>query len=171
MIDQRAVLQAELERVNTENQRLKDTLNQVTSNYQSLQMQFTTLIQTQKAADAGDSTDEKAGDQETIRHGGGGANNGNKLVPRQFMDLGLATNADIDEPSMSSSEGRSDRSPGTTGEVASSKRHSPDQGSNLGSNKASKFISSSSGKDVDQTEATMRKARVSVRARSEAPMV
>lgn len=167
--NERAVLQAELERVNTENQRLKDTLNQVTSNYQSLQMQFTTLIQTQKAAAAGDSTDEKAGDQETIRHGGG--NNGNNLVPRQFMDLGLATNVDIDEPSMSSSEGRSDRSPGTTGEVASSKRHSPDQGSNLGSNKASKFSSSSSSKDVDQTEATMRKARVSVRARSEAPMI
>lgn len=180
--DQRAVLQAELERINAENQRLKEMLNQVTSNYQALQMHFTTLIQNQKAGDAGDPMDEKAGGgggggQEKVRHGGGGGNNNsNKLVPRQFMDLGLATNTDTDEPSMSSSEGRSgerSRSPGTTGEVASSKRHSPDQGSNWGSSKVPKFSSSSSssGKDVDQTEATMRKARVSVRARSEAPMV
>lgn len=147
-------------------------------------MQFNTLIQTQKTGDAGDPVEENAGS------GGGNNNNnnnnnhnniGNKLVPRQFMDLGLATNMENDEPSMSSSEGRSgdrSRSPGTTGEVASSKRHSPDQSSNWGSNnnnsnnnnKVPKF-SSSSGKDVDQTEATMRKARVSVRARSEAPMI
>nr|AQX45439.1 WRKY transcription factor 3-like protein [Luffa aegyptiaca] len=180
--NERAVLQAELERINAENQRLKEMLNQVTSNYQALQMHFTTLIQNQKAGDAGDPMDEKAGGgggggQEKVRHGGGGGNNNsNKLVPRQFMDLGLATNTDTDEPSMSSSEGRSgerSRSPGTTGEVASSKRHSPDQGSNWGSSKVPKFSSSSSssGKDVDQTEATMRKARVSVRARSEAPMI
>ncbi|KAJ4715729.1 putative WRKY transcription factor [Melia azedarach] len=39
-----------------------------------------------------------------------------------------------------------------------------------GANKVPKF-SSSSRKNVDQMEATMRKARVSVRARSEAPMV
>lgn len=136
-------------------------------------MHFTTLIQTQKS-DAGDQLiDEKGGG------GGGSGGGGGKLVPRQFMDLGLATNTETDEPSMSSSDGdRRSRSPGNTGEVASSssKRHSPDQGSNWGSNnnnnKVPKFSSSSSpGKDVDQTEATMRKARVSVRARSEAPMV
>ncbi|XP_038889025.1 probable WRKY transcription factor 31 isoform X2 [Benincasa hispida] len=175
--NERAVLQAELERINSENLRLKDMLNQATTNYQALQMQFNTLIQTQKTEEAGDPIEENA-------DGGRGNNNNNniisnKLVPRQFMDLGLATNMEMDEPSMSSSEGRSGerpRSPGTTGEVASSKRHSPDQSSNWGSNnnnnnnKVPKF-NSSSGKDVDQTEATMRKARVSVRARSEAPMI
>ncbi|KAA0040233.1 putative WRKY transcription factor 31 [Cucumis melo var. makuwa] len=180
--NERAVLQAELERINSENLRLKDMLNQVTSNYQTLQMQFNTLIQTQKTEDVGDPIEENADGS-----GGGGNNNNNnnnnntnisnKLVPRQFMDLGLATNMENDEASMSSSEGRSgerSRSPGNTGEVAS-KRHSPDQSSNWGSNnnnnnKVPKF-SSSSGKEVDQTEATMRKARVSVRARSEAPMI
>ena len=180
-MNQRAVLQAELERINSENLRLKDMLNQVTSNYQTLQMQFNTLIQTQKTEDVGDPIEENPDGS-----GGGGNNNNNnntnisnKLVPRQFMDLGLATNTENDEASMSSSEGRSgerSRSPGNTGEVASSKRQSPDQSSNWGSNnnnnnnKVPKF-SSSSGKEVDQTEATMRKARVSVRARSEAPMV
>ncbi|XP_022952535.1 probable WRKY transcription factor 31 [Cucurbita moschata] len=176
--NERAVLQAELERLKSENLRLKDMLNQVTSNYQALQMHLATLIQTQKAADVADQIEEKsASAQEKVRHGGGC--NTNKLVPRQFMDLGLATNADTDDLSMSS-DGRSgelSRSPVTTGEVASSKRHSPDQASNWSSNNNNKVpklgssSSSSSAKDADQTESTMRKARVSVRARSEAPMI
>lgn len=70
--------------------------------------------------------------------------NGGIIVPGQFIDLGLAVAADADE---SSAEGKS---------------HLED--SSGGDNKVPRF-------DFDQSEAAMRKARVSVRARSEAPMV
>ncbi|GAB2274911.1 hypothetical protein Dimus_009681 [Dionaea muscipula] len=51
--DQRAkselvVLQADLERMNTENQRLKERLNQVTANYNGLQLHFVTIMQQQR---------------------------------------------------------------------------------------------------------------------------
>ncbi|XWS36781.1 hypothetical protein CRYUN_Cryun20dG0115400 [Craigia yunnanensis] len=183
-----AVLQAELGRMNAENQRLRNMLSQVSSNYNTVQMHLVTLMQQQrdgkaeKAEDQGQMMEEKLEQKKP---------NGGLIVPRQFMDLGLAASAaaDTDEPSQSSSEGRNhDRSgsPNNNTEVASKefglrkrgnseegrgtgREDSPDQGSQgLGANKVPRFNSS---KNVDQTEATMRKARVSVRARSEAPMI
>ncbi|XP_022759066.1 probable WRKY transcription factor 31 [Durio zibethinus] len=183
-----AVLQTELERISAENQRLREMLSQVTSNYNTVQMHLVTLMQQQhdekaeKAEEKVQMTEEKLEQKKP---------NGGLILPRQFMDLGLAAAAaaDTDEPSLSSSEGRShDRSgsPNNNTEVASKefglrkrgnseedrgngREDSPDQGSQgWGSNKAPRFNSS---KNVDQTEATMRKARVSVRARSELPMI
>ncbi|XP_044501646.1 probable WRKY transcription factor 31 isoform X2 [Mangifera indica] len=159
-----AVLKAELERLNAENQRLRDMLNQATSNYNILQMHLITLGQQQEKK-----SDEQGEEKKQI---------GGFLAPRQFVHLGLATNtADNDEPSHSSSEGRSGERVGSekneeNGVSFDNKQllrrdDSPDQG--YGANKVPKFNPSS--KNVDQTEATMRKARVSVRARSEAPMI
>ncbi|XP_073281420.1 WRKY transcription factor 6-like isoform X2 [Primulina huaijiensis] len=148
------VLQAELERMNSENRRLKDMLNQVTNNYNGLQMHMITLMQ-----------------QKPIDHNGGSAaehknENGNGLmVPRQFMDLGLAVSNDAYEASLSSSEGRIGRDPPTESdkEMGGVEDQSVE-------NKVPRLTPSP--KSVDQaTEATMRKARVSVRARSEAPMI
>lgn len=205
---QLAVLQAELGRMNAENQRLREMLSQVTSNYNTVQMHLVTLMQQEnndgKAAEDQMQMEEiKLEEKKPKPNGGGG-----QIVPRQFMDLGLAAAAATPdhtdhEPSLSnSSEGRSDQdrsgSPpppppnnnnnnteaaskeiglrkrgnseeGGPGAAAGTGREdSPDQG--WGSaNKGPRFNSS---KTVDnQTEATMRKARVSVRARSEAPMV
>lgn len=163
-----------------ENQRLKEMLNQVTTNYNALQMHFVTIMQSQKA---------KKGTEEN----GKLVEGKDMIVPRQLVDLRLATNGDADENSLSSSEGKSshiDRSgsPGTNGEVKASKegivfdhqdKKELEHGSKIGRedspdqqgwapNKLPRF---NSPKDVDQTEATMRKARVSVRARSEAAMV
>ncbi|KAL1370981.1 hypothetical protein AAHE18_01G099400 [Arachis hypogaea] len=80
-------------------------------------------------------------------------------VPRQFMDLRLATNgAEIgEEASLSLSE----------------KSESPEKknGNSYDQEKNSRENSPSAPRNVDQAEATMRKAIVSVRARSEAPMV
>ncbi|KAG8488355.1 hypothetical protein CXB51_016376 [Gossypium anomalum] len=73
--------------------------------------------------------------------------NGGIIVPRQFIDLGLGVAADADESSPSSPEGKSQR-----------------EDSSGGDNKVLRF-------NVDQSEAAMRKTRVSVRARSEAPMI
>ncbi|XP_073296921.1 WRKY transcription factor 6-like isoform X2 [Primulina huaijiensis] len=152
--EQLTVLQAELERMNSENRRLKDMLNQVTNNYNGLQMHMINLMQ-----------------QKPIDHNGGAAEEhkngvGNGLmVPRQFMDLGLAVSNDTYEASLSSSEGRIGRDP------------PPESDKEMGGgedqsveNKVPRLTPSP--KSVDQaTEATMRKARVSVRARSEAPMI
>ncbi|CAN1124194.1 WRKY transcription factor 6 [Linum perenne] len=189
-------LQAELDRMKVENLRLRDMLNQVNSSYAALQMHVMSLLHDQKPplppATTADDDDRKA-------NGGGGA-----VVPRQFMDLGLASSAivavgttgDTDDLSLSSSEGRSrdrSRSPtaannnneeasvavdGDSKKAIVEREESPDQGGGGGggggwtgaSNKVARF-NGSPNKSVDQTEATIRKARVSVRARSEAPMI
>ncbi|XWS30961.1 hypothetical protein CRYUN_Cryun23aG0036100 [Craigia yunnanensis] len=183
-----AVLQAELERMNAENQRLREILSQVTSNYNTVQMHLVTLMQQQHDGKAEKAEEQDQMVEENLEQK---KPNGGLIVPRQFMDLGLAAAAavDTDEPSLSSSEGRShDRSgsPNNNTEVASKefglrkrgnseegrrtgREDSPDQASQgWGANKVPRFNSS---KNVDQTEATIRKARVSVRARSEEPMI
>ncbi|XVF20991.1 hypothetical protein REPUB_Repub12eG0052100 [Reevesia pubescens] len=182
------VLQAELERMNAENQRLREMLSQVTSNYNTVQMHLVTLMQQQHDEKAEKAEEQDQMMEEILEQK---KPNGGLIVPRQFMDLGLAATAaaDTEEPSLSSSEGRShdrSRSPNNNTEVASKefglrkrgsseegqgtgREGSPDQGSQgWGVNKVPRF---NSPKNVDQTEATMRKARVSVRARSEAPMI
>ncbi|KAB2613596.1 WRKY transcription factor 31 [Pyrus ussuriensis x Pyrus communis] len=172
---QLAVLQAELQRINVENQRLRGMLNQVTTNYNALQVQLLNLMQSQKADQnsSGAEGHRVALEEKKLMNGNGSS----LVVPRQFMDLGLAAkNGDADEHSQSSSDERSrgERS-GSLGDNVKAAGHSDDQGSSpdqpsqsWGPNKVPRL---SSPKEVDQTEATMRKARVSVRARSEAPMI
>lgn len=161
-------LQADLERTNIENHRLKDLLNQATNNYNTLQMHLVTVMQ-QQSQRAADHELEKVSDQHARK------NRGASEVPRQFINLGLGqVSAETDaEPSLSSPEGGGDpiRSPVSNMDHLS-KEDDVDPGSQnawMGSNKVSRLNPS---KSVDQaTEATIRKARVSVRARSEAPMV
>ncbi|PSS16140.1 WRKY transcription factor 31 [Actinidia chinensis var. chinensis] len=171
-----AVLQTELERMNAENKRLRDMLHQITTNYNSLHVHLVTLIQQQRQQhhpdlksddneeqDHSNTIDEKLEDN-TKKHTG-------RRVPRQFMDLGLAASADGHSPP--SSEG----SPGNN--VEGSAKESCDRGrdeslDNDGSNQGGpNKVARLSPMTIDDesTEATMRKARVSVRARSEAPMI
>ncbi|XP_010244474.1 PREDICTED: probable WRKY transcription factor 31 [Nelumbo nucifera] len=192
-----AALQTELDRMNEENQRLRAMLSQVTNNYSALQMHLVTLMQQQnRKAESAQDQEMLDGKLEEKKHEAGEG----LIVPRQFMDLGPAATAETDEPSQSSSEGRSrdhSGSPHNNAEVVSKeyrqqknssnneivlfdqdksdfgedrgigREESPDQG--WVANKIPKLNPS---KNVDQTtEATMRKARVSVRARSEAPMI
>lgn len=189
---QLAVLQAEIERIHGENERLRSMLSQVTNNYNALQVHMMTVMEDQKAENNEEHHHKHSGNNNNNNNnnvGGSGGGGGGVVVPRQFMDLGLASTAEAEEPSLSSSEADGDRSgsPGNNGEVRSKelelrsdekkeyggggigREESPDQGSQgWGSNKVPRLNPS---KTVDQTEATMRKARVSVRARSEAPMV
>ncbi|CAN4103520.1 unnamed protein product [Withania somnifera] len=176
-----AVLQAELERMNGENRRLTDMLNQVTSNYSTLQMHVMTMMQQQEENGQRDGKSDEVKQQQHNQNGHGGG----QMVPRQFMDLGLATGAatgsEAEEASLSSSEGRSgrekSRSPMNNMESGSTcgigREDSPEKGSpGWGPNKIPRLGNGSTNKPADQaTEATMRKARVSVRARSEAPMI
>lgn len=192
-------LQAELERMNMENQKLKEKLNRVTTNYNALQIHFVTIMQQQQQQlrdrrlisniNIGEDNDgEVLGDNNTSKSNGKGA-----TLPRRFMDLGLAiggSRTENDELSLSTSD---PRSPGETSASPSNIMETPlrkeliggrgmdrddspqddDIGNGWGSNSNGKVPRLSPPKNVDQSaaEATMRKARVSVRARSEAPMI
>ncbi|XP_077252479.1 putative WRKY transcription factor 31 [Tasmannia lanceolata] len=182
-----AVLQAQLERMNEENQRLRGMLNQVSNNYNALQIHLVSYMQQQaqrsETHQEHENIDEKIQEK---KHDPGDGGDGGLMVPRQFMDLGPNATTETDDPSHSSSVERSrecSRSSPNNLEVVSKeltaksghgrgtqREESPDQGSpGWVPNKAQKLPES---KNVDQsTEPTMRKARVSVRARSEAPMI
>ncbi|GAB4859445.1 hypothetical protein Ancab_010911 [Ancistrocladus abbreviatus] len=193
------VLQANLERLNAENQRLKDMLNQATTNCNELQMHLVSVMQQQQQQQKDhcrhhhhhrkdknkEILEERADhDQEVLEDNKSSNNNGN-IVPRQFIHLGLAGRTETDDASLSSSDRRSrDRSvsPTNNAEVVS-RKELPSQGieredtpdehlplGSWGSNKVPRLTTPP--KNLDQSaEATMRKARVSVRARSEAPMI
>ncbi|CAG7881664.1 hypothetical protein BRARA_C02724 [Brassica rapa] len=166
-------LREELKKAAEEIQRLKEMLSQTTNNFNSLQMQLVAVMRQQEDHHHLAMTGSK--DMTNKRH------EGSEMVPRQFMELGLPT-AEV------SSEERTtvrSRSPPSLLENSSSRQRgkrllereeSPETQSNGwgNPNKVSKHNASSSNDNVsaiDQStaEATMRKARVSVRARSEAP--
>ncbi|KAK1423936.1 hypothetical protein QVD17_19247 [Tagetes erecta] len=138
-----SIVKGELARINKENQQLKQVLSQVTLKYDTLHSHFVTMMQQKQPNE----DDHKA-----------------MIEPRSLMDLTLAapTAIETDENSQSSEEGRSN------GE------HSPSPPLHTDSNKVSRLSCSknSPNANIDQvTEATIRKARVSVRARSEAPTI
>ncbi|KAF7823154.1 putative WRKY transcription factor 31 [Senna tora] len=212
-----AIVEAELERIKMENLQLKNTLDEVTRDYNRLEMHLVNLMNDGKREDHNNEDEIMEEEEEEVlgekklqignnnntntntntnNNNNNGGDNGESLVlvPRQFMDLGLADTSDH-EPSLSSTVGRSREgsSPPAAAsgvEVASRKNDehkkefgirgmereqdnhtpaSPTQPPNFLTNKIPRF---NSPENADQAaEATMRKARVSVRARSEAPMI
>ncbi|XP_074592759.1 putative WRKY transcription factor 31 [Curcuma longa] len=170
-----AAMKLQLTRVNEENQQLREFLNQMTAKYTSLHMQVLHLLQerdrvpgsaaetlqSQEVEDGRNNTDDKSVDESRA------------IVPiRQFMDLGRPATSD-NEPSNSSTSSP-DQSltlsppPPETSEVASLGYHARENVVNL--SKAAKLTPAPAAQEQAQ-EATMRKTRVSVRARSEAPMI
>ncbi|KAL8107732.1 putative WRKY transcription factor 31 [Apium graveolens] len=171
-------IQSELGRMNIENQRLREMLSQVTNNYAALQMHLATIMEQQNARNvqiAEEKIEEKTND---------GTSDQGQMVPRQFLDLGPSGGHN---QTQSSSEERTQSESGINNNVELS--HTGNRGNAMGKrvgrddspeseswnpNKAPKVVagSNSNSKAIEQaTEATMRKARVSVRARSEAPMI
>ncbi|XP_059286036.1 WRKY transcription factor 6-like isoform X2 [Lycium ferocissimum] len=184
-----AQLQVELERMNAENQRLKGMLTQVGNSYSALQMHLVTLMQQQQQQQQQlqqqqqqlISRTESAHGHEVVevKPEEKKQENNETIVPRQFMELGPSGSKanPMEEPSHShsSSEERTlSGSPRNNTELMSrdkaiGREESPGSES-WAPNKVPKLMNSP--KPVEQsTEATMRKARVSVRARSEAPMI
>ncbi|CAN6552724.1 unnamed protein product [Malus baccata var. baccata] len=196
-----AQLQVELQRMNAENQRLKEMLGQVTNNYSALQMHLAAVVQQQHnhtTAAPADQSSQLHHDQNAEAKADQGKKQG--LVPRQFLNLGPRATAEAtdDQVSNSSSEARTGSAspPQNISEVASPKNgqigpldpansntfrdgkrvgrdESPESESEgWVPDKVPKLNNSAAPKPIDQsTEATMRKARVSVRARSEASMI
>ncbi|CAI9760261.1 unnamed protein product [Fraxinus pennsylvanica] len=156
-----AELQVELERMQAENHKLKGMLTTVTNNYSTLQMHLATLMQQQKnskteSSQENQTVERKSEDKEQ--------ENGGSIVPRQFLELVQGDQ----ELSHSSSEERTLSESPANNKKRIGREESP-ASEVWAPNKAPKL---NPFKSVDQsTEATMRKARVSVRARSEAPMI
>nr|QIN97358.1 WRKY21 transcription factor [Isatis tinctoria] len=172
-----AQLRDELKKSNEENQRLKEMLSQTTNNFNSLQMQLVAVMRQQEDHHHLATTESK--DKANNRH------EAPELVPRQFIDLGLPSAEVLSDERTTVRSGSppsviDNSSPRQRGKRILEREESPETESNGwgNPNKVSKHNASSSncngnGNAIDQSaaEATMRKARVSVRARSEAPML
>lgn len=162
-----AQLQVELQRMNSENKKLKEMLSHVTGNYTALQMQLVALMQKNHHTEnevVNAKTEEK-------NQGVGGA-----MVPRQFLEIGT-TNGTAEVEDQVSNSSSDERTRSNTPQMRNSngktgREDSPEsETQGWGPNKSQKILNSSNVADQANTEATMRKARVSVRARSEASMI
>ncbi|XP_031284552.1 probable WRKY transcription factor 31 [Pistacia vera] len=183
--DQMAVLRADLNKMNVENQRLKSLLNQANNDYRALQMHLYTFMQRQHLLKAGNLQSP-----EMVKRNEG------VTVAKQFMDLGQAEKDNHELVQSSSENTRSQEFPISPENIIVESMKTPKINNNSNeivaldrldnreesserahtsgwiSNKVPKFNSS---RDVEHASETMtsmiRKARVSVRARSEAAMI
>ncbi|KAI0488941.1 hypothetical protein KFK09_028780 [Dendrobium nobile] len=181
-------MQSELGRMTEENQRLRGMLSQVTNNYNALHMHFMALMQQRNQNNKSNITQsQEAVSDDQLRKQ---ENVGVAIVPRQFIDLGLAA-GDADEPSTHSSTDGGSQDPSSQSQAnkeksANSKEmmvferevngfvreESPENSSHVWAPNSQPKVGGVGLKPAEQAqEATMRKARVSVRARSEAPMI
>ncbi|CAM0880762.1 unnamed protein product [Alopecurus aequalis] len=165
-----AAMQAELSRMNEENQRLRGMLTQVTNSYQALQMHLVALMQQRTQL-------PPTQPQQPPSHEDGSRTEG-AIVPRQFLGLAPSgAGAEVaEEPSNSSTEVGSPRRSSSNGnEDPERGGDNPDGPSTAGwlpgRAMSQQLGAAAKGHDQQAQEATMRKARVSVRARSEAPII
>ncbi|EOA20392.1 hypothetical protein CARUB_v10000703mg [Capsella rubella] len=171
-------LREELKKASEDNQRLKEMLSQTTKNFNSLQMQLVAVMRQQEEDHHHLATTENK-DNAKSRH------EVPEMVPRQFIDLGPPSDEASSEERTTVRSGSppsllEKSSPRQNGKRALAREESPETESNgwRTPNKVPKHHASSSNGNgnnnvIEQStaEATMRKARVSVRARSEAPML
>ncbi|KAK8501957.1 hypothetical protein V6N13_023266 [Hibiscus sabdariffa] len=158
-----AQLHVELKRMNAENQKLKDMLSHVNNNYTALQMHLVTFMQQQRNPETEHQVQELK--SEDKKHD-------EEIMPLKILDprpSGGAETAEMMSTHSSSDERTRSGTPQNNVEKRIGREESPESESWGPNSKAPKL---NSGKPIDQsTEAAMRKARVSVRARSEAPMI
>ncbi|KAK8642214.1 hypothetical protein V6N13_011570 [Hibiscus sabdariffa] len=186
-----AELRVEFKRMHAENQKLRNMISQVSNSYTALQMHLVTLMKQQRNQGA------KTTLEPEIQQVKSQVKKDEVTVPRQFLDLvPYSGTTQADETSHPSSEERTHSgSPPNNVEVAPKNfikgkndisefnleasglrdggkridREESPESDGWGPNKVQKL---NPEKPIEQsTDATMRKARVSVRARSEAPMI
>ncbi|KAE8673456.1 WRKY transcription factor 6 [Hibiscus syriacus] len=163
--DELAQLQVELKRMNAENQKLKDMLSHVGNNYTALQMHLVTLMQQQQNPEI-----ETTGEQHRIQEvKSEEKKHGQEIMPLKILDPGPSGGAEAASTHSSSEERTRSGTPRNNVENRIGREESPEFQIWRPNSKVPKL---NSGKPIDQSaEATMRKARVSVRVRSEAPMI
>ncbi|KAM0947541.1 putative transcription factor WRKY family [Dioscorea sansibarensis] len=169
--DKLLALQAELDRLGDENRKLRSMLDHLMKNYSDLQNQLLLAMQQQARKAAEDGQKENMNDMQSPV----------PITARQFMDPGPACLQNTEDPSKSG-EDEEEQSPLTNhpehGIVSLAKRRLPmdsipsertSPSCNWGTSKSPKQVQE---RTTDQTsELACRKARVSVRARSDAPMI
>ncbi|CAH9135780.1 unnamed protein product [Cuscuta epithymum] len=166
------VVKADLERISSENQALKKMLHQVTDNYSNLHKQMITLMQQQKNDNGKLLIQQDNNNNNNSNNDSSGNGERRKLRPRQFVDLCLATGT-----SNEADETYNNHLPRAVERAcrsSASGEDSPEKGSSSsgwGANKVVPTLEESGCDQAAATEATMRKARVCVRARSDSPMV
>ncbi|KAI3711143.1 hypothetical protein L2E82_41015 [Cichorium intybus] len=169
-LDKLKEIQNELERMNIENQRLREMCIQVSNNYNALQMHYVTLMHQQDQEFKNESIQKQDQNVDPL------SNQVSVAVPRQFMELGPSTHELIFRDSSSEEKTLSGSALNTIEMSKNVDRDGNTHGREVTPdsdvwtpNKAPKLTVP---KEVDQTnDPTMRKVRVSVRARSEAPMI
>ncbi|KAL8136850.1 hypothetical protein V2J09_002851 [Rumex salicifolius] len=158
-----AMLQGELEKMNAENLRLRETLAQVNQNYTALQTHLIGIMQHQQRQNSlTDSIQDKPKFENNVE------DHTARTQPRQFLDIVTAAHDDVSSERTSSEDQLTDNNKKKREESPGS----DEQG--WVANKAPKLTGSGGNHHhtvAATAEATMRKARVSVRARSEAPMI
>ncbi|GAB2301068.1 hypothetical protein Dimus_035104 [Dionaea muscipula] len=161
------ILKKELQLMNVENQKLKGMLSQASNIYNTLHSELVSLMKQKQKAETIQDNEVKSKDHDKKHE------QSKYMVARQFLDLGRPVgDASSDERATLDRSG----SPEVNNKVG--KEHgrggeSPDSlNQDWGSNKIPK-TSNNMTKVVEQdkAESTIRKARVSVRARSDAPMI
>lgn len=150
---------------------MREVLDQVMMNYNMFEIHLVTMMKQKQ------NHEEQSNEDHKTRNEGGGSET-TTMVMKPFMDLGLVAPPalEIDVISQLLFDEHSRSPPLHTNSNIDQREESPDQqvirAGN--SNKVPRLSSSKNNNttNIDQaTEATIRKARVSVRARSEAPMV
>ncbi|KAG5024021.1 hypothetical protein JHK82_019914 [Glycine max] len=160
-ITELARLQEDLRRMNAENQKLKEMLSHVSSNYANLQMHLAAVLQQQHNQRTENTEQEVVqGKAEERKHGG-------MVPPRQFLDLVPSGTTEIDDQVSNSSLGERTRS---TTPPSCNKNDDKDKKETTDIPHSGKLLNHTTDPSTSP-EAAMRKARVSVRARSEAPMI
>ncbi|KAJ0568777.1 putative transcription factor WRKY family [Helianthus annuus] len=137
-----AKMQNELQKMNMENLKLKEMYIEVSNNYNALQMELVTLMQQQ----------QQQQEQHTLRN----ASLDQQAAPKQLLEL-TSRDSSSEEKTLSASKNNNN--------AVAAREDTPDSDV-WTSNKAPKLIV-----PENTDEATMRKVRVSVRARSEASMI
>uniref|UniRef100_A0A804MXB2 WRKY domain-containing protein n=1 Tax=Zea mays TaxID=4577 RepID=A0A804MXB2_MAIZE len=153
-----SAMQSELARMNDENQRLRGMLTQVTTSYQALQMHLVALMQAR--ADGQPMMPPAVAQTLPVTDAAAVMPS-----PRQFLGLGPAAAAE--ETSNSSTEVGSPRPSSSAGR----RQDQQQQAAERGDSPDPADPSTTARQLAQQQEASMRKARVSVRARSEAPII
>ncbi|KAK3199753.1 hypothetical protein Dsin_023168 [Dipteronia sinensis] len=189
-----AALQADLEKTSVENQRLKGMLNQMNSNYHALQMHLFTYMQRQHTRRPGN---DHTQNHEMISNGkarqfmdlGQAAAKRDEAVSIQSAsseetrskDFSIVESMEISNQKINNSNIDLEKSTTDSDRrrrIVERELESPERStqlavadSNNNNNKVPRFNSSRDVEQATQTIAMVRKARVSVRARSEATMI
>ncbi|KAF7840605.1 putative WRKY transcription factor 31 [Senna tora] len=159
-----AQLQEELQRMNAENQKLRDMLNHVSSNYTALQLHFVTLMQQQQHIQRTHTTTE----HEVVE---AKTEDKREIVAMPLLELGPSGTTEVEnnnnEVSNSSSDERTrSTTPPQNNNNGKNREESPES-EDVQAHKLQKLNPSSNSMDQSTTttttaEATMRKARVSI---------